>query len=106
MVSRVKSPFFYVSCILLLVMAVPIWAQDPSGRPTKPEKPGKVKPERPKPPRTPVTVTPPTVLLTVMAEPESDIYINGDKRGTTNGEGKATFDKMPLAQYTVEVRKA
>src|SRR5262249_56362563 len=36
----------------------------------------------------------------------SDIHINGDKRGTTNGEGKAVFDKMPLAQYTVEVRKA
>jgi len=106
MVSRIKTPILFISCILLLVLAMPIWAQDPSGRPTKPEKPGKVKPERPKPPRTPVTVVPPTVMLTIMAEPETDIYINGDKRGTTNDEGKATFDKMPLAQYTVEVRKA
>ncbi len=109
MFSRIKVPF--ILCFFMLCIAIPpVWSQDPSGRPTKPttDKPNnKPKADKPKPPpRTPVTIAPPTVLLTVLTEPaESEIYINGDKRGATNGEGRVVFEKMPLALYTVEARK-
>jgi Tfp pilus assembly protein PilF len=86
-----------------LVMMFPAGSlgQDPSGRPTDTKskktpgkKPGKSEPQ-------PVTVT-----LTVLSDPpESEVYVDGEQRGVTNGEGKVQFDKMTLGHYSIEVRK-
>jgi tetratricopeptide (TPR) repeat protein len=47
-----------------------------------------------------------TVILTVLTDPpQSAVYINGERRGVTNGEGKIQFDKLPVGHYSVEVRK-
>jgi tetratricopeptide (TPR) repeat protein len=37
--------------------------------------------------------------------PQSDVFINGDKRGVTNAEGKIQFDRLALGHYSIEVRK-
>jgi Tfp pilus assembly protein PilF len=71
--------------------------QDPSGRPTDPK--GK-KPSVKKPGPQPVTV-----ILTVLTEPGSEVYLNGEQRGVTNSEGKVQFDKLALGHYSIEVRK-
>src|ERR1044071_9696706 len=87
-----------------LGVLVPGVGQDPAGRPTvnptkSPKKPPKRPPTRPEP-------QPVTIMLTVLTEPpESTVLINGEARGTTNGEGKLSIDKMPLGRYSVEVRK-
>ena len=78
-------------------------AQDPSGRP-----PGTT-PRNKRPVKKPagrVEPQPLTVTLTVLTEPpESAVYINGEQRGVTNSEGKIQFDKLPLGQYSIGVRK-
>jgi hypothetical protein len=38
--------------------------------------------------------------------PETAVFINGNKRGITNAEGRIELAKIPLGQYTIEVRKA
>jgi tetratricopeptide (TPR) repeat protein len=93
--------------VLLLLSAVAM-AQDSTGRPTKKppksttpktDKAGSTKPGKATPP-------PPTVIFTVLTEPpDSEILINGDRRGASNAEGKFVIDKMPLGAYTVEVKK-
>ncbi len=92
-----------VAVILLVSAVVP--AQDSTGRPTKKPtkpttpKPGTTKPTKPTPPA-------PTVIFTVLAEPpDSEILINGDRRGVSNAEGKFVIEKLPLGTYTVEVKK-
>jgi tetratricopeptide (TPR) repeat protein len=46
------------------------------------------------------------VTLTILSDPpQSDVFINGDKRGVTNAEGKAQFDRLALGHYSIEVRK-
>ena len=44
-------------------------------------------------------------MLTVLTEPGSEIYVNGEARGITNSEGKVQFDKLALGHYSIEVRK-
>src|SRR5262245_53579998 len=84
--------------ILILSLAVSALAQDPSGRPTDPK--GK------KPTKKPTSPTAPTITLTVLTNPpESTVYMNGEKRGVTNAEGKIQFEKLPLGHYSIEVRK-
>lgn len=98
--ARSLSRLTSFAVVLLLALSVASFGQDPSGRPTdtkgkKPtKKPGKVEPQ------------PPTIMLTVLTDPpESEVYVNGEKRGVTNGEGKIQFDKLPLGHYSVEIRK-
>lgn len=103
-----RSSFPRVATLLLLssAMLTPCYGQDPSGRPTEtaPTKPtGRRPPSKPpvKVERGPITVT-----LTVLTDPpESAVYINGDKRGVTNSEGKIQFDRLALGHYSIEVRK-
>jgi Flp pilus assembly protein TadD len=88
----------------LLVLLTPAgsFAQDPSGRPSDPK--GKKTPVKPKPKTEPGPIT---VTLTVLTDPpESLVLINGEERGTSNGEGKLQFEKLALGHYNVEVRKA
>jgi tetratricopeptide (TPR) repeat protein len=48
----------------------------------------------------------PTVILTVLTEPPlAAVYINGERRGATNGEGRIQFEKLPVGHYSVEVKK-
>jgi tetratricopeptide (TPR) repeat protein len=83
--------------LAVLLPAVTL-GQDPSGRPTdsKNKKPPTKKPSGPQPM---------TIMLTVLTEPGSEVYLNGEPRGVTNSEGKAQFDKLVLGHYSVEVRK-
>jgi hypothetical protein len=89
-----------LALVLLLAFSVNSAAQDPSGRPTDTKgkkttkKTGKTEPQ------------PTTIMLTVLTDPpESDVFVNGEQRGSTNGEGKIQFDKLALGHYTIEVRK-
>ncbi|MCI0486030.1 MAG: hypothetical protein L0229_05470 [Blastocatellia bacterium] len=78
--------------------------QDPTGRPKETREPRNRRPVK----RPPVKVEPPapTVILTILTDPpECTVYINGDARGVTDSEGKAQFEKVPIASYLVEVRK-
>ncbi|HKP86556.1 MAG TPA: tetratricopeptide repeat protein [Blastocatellia bacterium] len=102
-----KSSYKRIASLLVLSFSLltPCFGQDPSGRPTEtaPPKSGK-KPPRKQPAR--VEPGPMTITLTVLTDPaESDVYINGDKRGVTNSEGKIQFDRLSLGRYSVEVRK-
>ena len=104
--SRLK--FFSFGLMLILLLSGGLVdesrAQDPSGRPPGSSPKGKKPVPRKSTGRAepgPVTVT-----LTVLTEPpESAVYINGEQRGVTNAEGKIQFDKLPLGQYSVGVRK-
>ncbi|MFY9607509.1 MAG: tetratricopeptide repeat protein [Blastocatellia bacterium] len=93
-----------VSLLLLLTMVcvTVAYAQDPSGRPNpKGKKPATRKTPAPKGEPQPLTVT-----LTVLTDPPaSQVFINGESRGATNDEGKIQIDKLPLANYSIEVRK-
>ena len=96
---------FTSSLVLSLVLLTPCFGQDPSGRPTEttPTKPSKKPPKKPpsRPDPGPVTVT-----LTVLTDPpQSEVFINGDKRGVTNAEGKVQFERLALGHYSIEVRK-
>lgn len=85
--------------VLIVLFSAASFGQDPSGRPTDPKgkkppaKKGKTEPQ------------PVTVMLTVLTEPGSEVYLNGEQRGVTNGEGKVQFDKLALGHYSIEVRK-
>lgn len=92
------APFIAIVCLLTASLAL---AQDPSGRPTKPTKKPPVKRPTPKPEPEPITV-----ILTVLTNPpECEIYINGERKGVTNAEGRFQIEKLPLAHYSVEARK-
>src|SRR5262249_52766228 len=84
--------------VLLLTFSTSALAQDPTGRPDP-----KKKPPTKKPPTKPEPIT---VTLTVLTDPpECSVFINGEPRGVTNSEGRIQFEKLPLAHYTIEVRK-
>jgi len=54
----------------------------------------------------PVKPEPITVTLTVLTTPPgSTVFVNGEERGVSNGEGKLQFEKLALGHYSVEVRK-
>ncbi|HYP27880.1 MAG TPA: tetratricopeptide repeat protein [Blastocatellia bacterium] len=103
--SRRKS-FGFGLALIFLLSGGPVdecMAQDPSGRPpgTTPRSKRPVKKPAGRAEPQPLTVT-----LTVLTEPpESAVYINGEQRGVTNAEGKIQFDKLPLGQYSIGVRK-
>lgn len=95
-----------VCFVAFLFLAIPIsvMGQDPSGRPKgaapKPKRQPAVK-EKPKPSPPPITVT-----LTVITDPPGcDVYINGEKRATTDASGRAQFSGLQLGRYTVMVAK-
>jgi tetratricopeptide (TPR) repeat protein len=91
-----------VTFLLVLILAAAALAQDPTGRPD----PKKKTPTNTKKPPTKAEPTPMTVILTVLTNPpESTVLVNGEERGVTNNEGKLSFDKLPLGQYSIEVRK-
>lgn len=98
--------------ILLLATVLGVsaigYAQNSTGRPTKkPTKPVVTKPDKPstKPPKS--TPPAPTVIFTVLTEPpDSEIILNGNRRGVSNAEGKFVIEKLALGAYTVEVKKA
>jgi tetratricopeptide (TPR) repeat protein len=98
------TAFVFLTLVTVLaVVSAPAssLAQDPSGRPadTKGKKP-------PKPKGTKSEPQPITVTLTVLTDPpESAVFINGEERGVSNGEGKVQFEKLGLGHYSVEVRK-
>lgn len=102
---------FASSIVLSFALFPHCFGQDPSGRPTEPAspttpatKPSK-KPPSKKPPVRP-DPGPVTVTLTVLTDPpQSEVFINGDKRGVTNAEGKVQFDRLALGHYSIEVRK-
>jgi tetratricopeptide repeat protein/PEGA domain-containing protein len=101
LVSFVGRTSFAVLLVLALTAAA--FAQDPTGRP---DPKGKKPPVTPK--KTPVKAepVPVTVTLTVLTTPpESTVFVNGEERGVTNGEGKIQFEKLPLGRYSIEVRK-
>ena len=86
--------------VLLLVLPSSSFGQDPSGRPTDTK--GKKTTKKP----VKVDNQPATIMLTVLTDPpESEVYVNGEQKGVTNGEGKIQFDKIALGHYSVEVRK-
>ena len=87
----------------MLAMVVSVgYSQDPSGRPTDPNPKGK-KPAKKASKSEP---TPLTVTLTVLTDPPvSQVFVNGQPRGVTSDEGKIQIEKLPLAHYSVEVRK-
>lgn len=84
----------------VLLLSTATLAQDPSGRPTN------TKGKKPPTKKTKTEPGPVTVMLTILTEPGSEVYINGEPRGVTNSEGKVQFDKIALGHYSIEVRKA
>lgn len=93
-----------LAVLLVLALAAAGFAQDPTGRPPDPK--GKKPPVTPKKPPAKPEPVPVTVTLTVLTTPpESTVFVNGEERGVTNGEGKVQFEKLPLGHYSIEVRK-
>jgi tetratricopeptide (TPR) repeat protein len=90
-----------LALLLVLALAVAGFAQDPTGRPTKGKKPPVTPSKKPQVKAEPITVT-----LTVLTTPaQSTVFVNGEERGVTDSEGKLQFEKLPLGQYSIEVRK-
>jgi tetratricopeptide (TPR) repeat protein len=91
-----------LALLLLSALAVVGFSQDPTGRPDPKKKP----PVTSKKPPVKAEPGPVTVTLTVLTTPpESAVFVNGEERGVTNGEGRIQFDKLPLGHYSIEVRK-
>ncbi|HWN98233.1 MAG TPA: tetratricopeptide repeat protein [Blastocatellia bacterium] len=88
--------------LLIVVSVSPGSAQDPSGRPNPKGK----KPPTKKTPPSKSEPQPLTVTLTVMTDPPaSQVFVNGQAHGITNDDGKLQIEKLPLAHYSIEVRK-
>ncbi|HSO75590.1 MAG TPA: tetratricopeptide repeat protein [Blastocatellia bacterium] len=88
--------------VVTLMCVTTAYTQDPSGRPNRKGK----KPPSKKGPAPRIEPQPLTVTLTVLTDPpESMVFLNGQSRGTSNDEGKIQIDKVPLAHYSIEVRK-
>src|SRR4030095_14932017 len=87
--------------LLLLTLATAGFAQDPTGRPK-----GKRPPVTAKKPPVKTEPAPVTVTLTLFTTPpESTVFVNGEERGVTNGEGRLQVEKLALGRYSIEVRK-
>ena len=94
--QRIALPF-----LLVLAMTSVALAQDPTGRPDPKGKKPSTKKQPVKTDPGPITVT----LTVLTTPPESTVLVNGEERGVTNNEGKIQFEKLPLGQYSIEVRK-
>ncbi len=112
--NTLSSRIIFPLLVILLVTAVSGLAQDSTGRPKEtppantPNPLLKYKPATPRPKRSGKPTPPPaaTVRLTILTEPpDTAVFINGDKRGVTDAEGKIQFAKLALGQYKIEVRK-
>jgi tetratricopeptide (TPR) repeat protein len=90
--------------LLAFVLVSSGYGQDPSGRPKETNPKGKKSPKKtPSKGESPQALT---VTLTVLTDPVgSDVFLDGKSRGVSNDEGKVQIDKLPLAHYSVEVRK-
>ena len=101
--KRVLTSLLPPTIATLVLLAVSASAvQDPTGRPEG-ANPRRKKPAvapKPKPP-----AEPPSVILTILSEPMSDVFINGEKRGSTDADGKLIINKLLLGNYSIEVRK-
>jgi tetratricopeptide (TPR) repeat protein len=76
--------------------------QDPTGRPSTPP-PKHKKPATTKPKDSPEPIT---VTLTILTQPPgSEVFVNGESKGTTDQDGKIQIAKMSLGHYAIEVRK-
>jgi Flp pilus assembly protein TadD len=90
-----------LAVLVIVAVAAAALAQDPTGRPK-----GKKPPVNPKKPPVKVEPVAVTVTLTVLTTPpESTVFVNGEERGVTNGEGRLQFEKLALGRYSIEVRK-
>jgi hypothetical protein len=111
--NTLSSRIIALWLVIVLATAVSGLAQDPTGRPKEsppvntlnPLPTNKPATPRPKKSGRPATPPPATVRLTILTEPETTVFINGNKRGVTNAEGKIEFAKLALGQYKVEARK-
>ncbi len=98
----------FVSLLTLIILTAfvtdaVVFGQDPTGQPTAPTKGGKKPPKKPTVPAKP---DPFTVTLTIITDPpETAVYVNGEERGVTNGEGKIQIEKLALGSYSIEARK-
>jgi tetratricopeptide (TPR) repeat protein len=102
-----SSRILFFCLAIILAFSVNGLAQDSTGRPTKTPKTTKTPSKTNTPPKVVKTPPPaPTVIFTVLTEPvESEVFLNGNRRGASNAEGKFVIDKLALGQYTVEVKK-
>jgi tetratricopeptide (TPR) repeat protein len=104
--SFIPSVVSALSLLVLLgfVLVSSGYGQDPSGRPKETNPKGKKPPKKtPSKGESPQALT---VTLTVLTDPVgSDVFLDGKSRGVSNDEGKIQIDKLPLAHYSVEVRK-
>ncbi|PYP89968.1 MAG: hypothetical protein DMF61_01840 [Blastocatellia bacterium AA13] len=99
--TRLRNRIAPLAFLLVLALSGLVGAQNPTGRPDEPSK--AKKPTKAKPKAAPEALS---VTLTIITDPaECSVYINGEKRADTNGEGRAQFLKLPLAHYTIEIRK-
>ena len=100
---RVSTPQSdtYTFLLLLTLKLQPALLKTPRVGPTQRERSRPVK----KPPvkTEPVPITVPLTVLTTPAE--STVFVNGEERGVSNSEGKIQFEKLPLGQYSIEVRE-
>lgn len=99
------ASFLRFTLVLLTVSMLAMWgfAQDPTGRPPDPK--GK-KPTTTPVKKPPVKAEPITITLTVLTTPhECAVFINGEQRGVTKGDGKVQFEKLAQGHYSIEVRK-
>jgi tetratricopeptide (TPR) repeat protein len=103
--SRLFASILTLIFLTAVATSAAVIGQDPTGQPTGPSKGGK-KPPGKQPSKTPVKVDPFTVTLTIITDPpESSVYVNGEQRGVTNGEGKIQIEKLALGSYSIEARK-
>lgn len=104
--SFIQSVVRALSLVVLLafVLVSSGYGQDPSGRPKDTNPKGKKPPKKTSSKgESPQALT---VTLTVLTDPVgSDVLLDGKSRGVSNDEGKIQIDKLPLAHYSVEVRK-
>ncbi|HLG14973.1 MAG TPA: tetratricopeptide repeat protein [Blastocatellia bacterium] len=107
-----STPLRLLRCSLVLAVGLlvtpalsfGVLGQDPTGRPTEPPK--KKPTTKPASPPVKPESRVATVILTVLTDPsESVVFIDGERRGTTNKEGKFVIERMPLGHHTVEVQK-
>src|SRR5262245_20576095 len=101
--TNLLPPTIVTTLLAIFLNAAVVSAiQDPTGRPegSNPKRKKPVTKEKTRP-----AIEPPSVMLTILSEPGTDVYINSEKKGVTDAEGKLVITKLPLGNYAVEVKK-